>query len=190
MAIATPVRIVGGHELPAVGTWTIDPAHSQVTVEVRHMMISKQRGSFEELSGTIVVADKLEDSSVEVMLKTASFKTDTPDRDKHVRSADFLGVEQFPEAVFKSASLTQRSSDRWTVAGTLALKGITKPVTLEVKFEGGLIDPWGKPRIAFSATAEIDREEWGVSWNMPLAAGGIMVGKVVTLMIDAQATLG
>ncbi|NHA69742.1 YceI family protein [Phycicoccus flavus] len=163
------------------GTWTVDPTHSEVGFVARHLMVSKVRGAFTDVQGTVVVGEDLADSTAEVTIKTASVATGTPDRDAHLRSGDFFDVDTHPDMVFRSTSF-----DGSTLRGELTVKGITKPVTLDVDFLGVATDPWGNEKAAFEAEGEIDRTEWGLTWNANLEKGGVLVGEKVKIAIDLQ----
>ena len=182
-------RSIDGRVVPAVGTWAIDPTHTQAEFVARHLMVTKVRGGFSDISGTIVVAEDPSESSVEVTIGTASVSSGTEDRDNHVKSPDFLDVEQFPQMKFVSTSVEPAGSS-WKLAGDLTIKDVTKPVTLDFEFLGVSADPWGNQKAAFSATTEIEREDWNLTWNVPLDGGGVLVSKSVKLEIDAQAAMG
>ena len=181
------VRTVNGIEAPAPGTWEIDPAHSELSFVARYLMVTKVRGGFTEFSGTLHIAAAPEESWVEVTIKAASIDTGTPDRDKHLRSADFLDVERFPELRFRSTKVELTGGTGLKVSGDLTIRDVTKPVVLDAEFQGIAKDPWGGTRAAFSATTEIDREEFGASWNVALETGGWLVSKKVRLELEAQA---
>jgi len=181
-----PTRVVDGREVPAAGTWQLDPTHTTITFEVRHMMIAKVRGVFGDVTGTIEVADDPAQSTVEVTVGAASVETKTPDRDAHLRSADFFDVEHYPTITIRSTGV-EATDDGYELHGDLTIKDVTRPVTLDFEFNGGIVDPYGNARIAFSATTEVDREDWGLTWNMPLETGGVLVGKKAKLFIDTEA---
>jgi polyisoprenoid-binding protein YceI len=183
------VRTVEGIEAPAAGTWNIDLAHSELAFVARYLMVTKVRGGFGEFSGTLHIAQAPEDSWVEVTIKAASIDTGTPDRDKHLRSADFLDVERFPELRFKSTKVELTGGTGLKVTGDLTIRDVTKQVVLDAEFQGIAKDPWGGTRAAFSATTEIDREEFGASWNVALETGGWLVSKRIRLELEAQAIL-
>ena len=184
---AAATRIVDGRELPPAGTWQIDPSHSEIQFSVRHMMISKVRGRFREFAGTIEIGERPEDSRVDVVIEAASIDTRDRTRDEHLRSADFLDVERFPEVRFRSTSAGPGEKDRWDVTGDLTVRDVTRPVVLHVEFSGGTVDPWGNLRAGFLADAEIDREEFDITWNQALEAGGFLLGKGVRVEIDVEA---
>lgn len=182
-----PTRTVDGTEVPLASTYALDPSHSEVGFSVRHVMVSKTRGRFAEVEGSVVIGEDPLDSSVEVTIQAASIDTRDETRDGHLRSPDFLDVEAFPTLEYRSRAVRPSGAGRWTVEGDLTVKGVTRPVPLEVTFEGGAADPWGGQRIGFHATAEIDREDFGLTWNQVLETGGVLVGKAVKIEIDAEA---
>jgi polyisoprenoid-binding protein YceI len=171
--------------LPAAGTWVFDTSHSSVEFIARHLMISKVRGGFSAFSGTVTVADPVEGSSVEVTIEAASFTSGDENRDAHVRGEDFLDVERFPVLTFKGSGPRQSGSG-WVLPGELTIRDVTRPIELQVEALGVLADPWGNEKAAFSATTEIDREEFGVTWNAALETGGVLVGSKVRIEIDVQ----
>jgi polyisoprenoid-binding protein YceI len=172
-------------ELPTPGTWVIDPSHSTVAFTARHLMVSRVRGRFTEFSGTVVVGEAVEDSTVSVTIQAASFTTGDEQRDGHVRSGDFLDVEAFPTLTFEGRA-PRRAGDGWVLPGQLTIRGVTRPVELEVEALGVLADPWGNRKAALAATTEIDREEFGITWNAALEAGGVLVGPKVKIELDVQ----
>jgi polyisoprenoid-binding protein YceI len=180
-------RVYEGRDIPAPGIWNIDPAHSDIEFSVRHMMISKVRGRFREFSGTLQIAPDPLQSRVEAVVHAASIDTGDEDRDRHLRSPDFLDVERYPHITFRSTAIEPTEGDRWRVIGDLTIKDVTRPVALGVELGGAGIDPWGNPRTGFVGRTEINREEFGISWNHALEAGGFLVGKVVSVEIDAEA---
>lgn len=182
------VRNIDGVEVPAVGVWEIDPSHSTTSFTVRHLGISKVRGRFDVFSGTIQVAEKPEDSTVEVEIDAASINTGDQTRDDHLRSPDFLNVNEFPTLTFRSTGVL-KSEDGWKVTGDLGIRGIEKGVELDVEFYGGGADPWGNQRVGMSATTEFNREDFGLTWNQSLETGGILVGKQVKVEIELEAVL-
>ncbi|HET9769379.1 MAG TPA: YceI family protein [Acidimicrobiia bacterium] len=181
------IRIVNGEELPAAGTYALDASHSEVGFAVRHLMVSKVRGRFSDVSGAIEIAENPLESSVSVTIGTASVDTRDEQRDGHLRSDDFFGVESHPTMTYVSRAVRPAGKGRYVVEGDLTIKGITQPVPLELSFEGGATDPWGNSRIGFSASAELDREAFGLTWNQAIETGGVMVGKKVAIEIEAEA---
>jgi len=180
-------REVSGLKLPAPGTFALDPSHSTVGFIARHLMVSKVRGSFTDFVGTLVVAENPEESSVEVTIKAASIDTHDEGRDNHVRTNDFLNVEEYPTIEFRSTKVEVGATKSWKVSGDLTIRGITRPTVLDVEFEGVIMDPWGNQRLGFTASGEIDRNDFGVSFNAALETGGFVVGPKVKLEIDAEA---
>jgi polyisoprenoid-binding protein YceI len=173
--------------LPAAGTWTIDRAHTRLGFVAKHLMVTKVRGGFEDFEGSLTVGDTPEQSSAEVVIRTASLTTGDAKRDGHLHSPDFLDVEKYPEMRFRSTRVEQTAGDEFRVEGELTIKDVTRPVVLHATFEGAALDPWGGERIGLSGVAEIDREEWGMTWNQALEAGGVLVSKKVKLELDVQA---
>jgi polyisoprenoid-binding protein YceI len=174
-------------EIPVAGEYVIDPAHTSVEFIGRHLMITKVRGRFTDVSGTITVDEKPERSRVEVDISVASIATGDHRRDDHLRSPDFFDVEKHPAIAFRSTKVEQMTSDSWTVTGDLTVRDVTRPVTLQVEFDGAGASPFGDERISFSAATEVDREDWGLNWNVALETGGVLVGKRVRIEINVQA---
>jgi polyisoprenoid-binding protein YceI len=168
------------NDIPA-GTWTVDASHSEIGFVARHLMVSKVRGSFTDVSGTVEVAEDVSASVADVVIKTASVSTGTADRDGHLRSADFFDVETFPEMTFVSTGF-----DGETLTGDLTIKDVTKPVTLDVEFNGVATDPWGNEKAGFEATADINRTDWNLNWNAALEKGGVLVSEKIKLVLDVQ----
>jgi polyisoprenoid-binding protein YceI len=183
----TVTRTVDGLELPEPGTYAIDASHSHIGFVVRHLMVSKVKGRFADFAGTVTIGDEPTDSHVEVEVQLASIDTRDEQRDAHLRGADFFGVEDNPTMTFRSTGVRPAGGDRWVLDGELSLAGVTKPLALDVTFEGGARDPWGGTRIGFSARGEVNREDFGLSWNQALETGGVLVGKKATIEIEAEA---
>ena len=173
---ATSDRIAAGTTDPAPGSYQIDPSHSSLEAVARHLMVSKVRGRFGDFGGTIVVADDVTQSRVEVEIDAASINTHDVQRDGHLRSDDFLDVERFGKLRFVSTQVERVGSD-WKVRGDLTIRDVTQAVTLDVSYLGQLSDPWGNTRAAFSATTQLDRESFGMTWNQALEAGGVVVAR-------------
>jgi polyisoprenoid-binding protein YceI len=182
-----PTRTVDGVEVPAPGTYELDPSHSSVNFSVRHLMVSKTKGRFADFTGTVTIAEDPLESSVEVEIQTASVDTRDETRDGHLRSADFFDVDVNPVITYRSTTVTPGAKGTWDVEGQLTVRGVTKAVPLSVSFEGGAVDPWGNPRIGFEAHTELDREAFGLTWNQTLETGGVLVGKAVKIDIEAEA---
>ena len=183
-----PTRHVAGTEVPVAGTWSIDPGHTSVEIVGRHFMLSKVRVRIAGVSGDVVIAEDPARSSVAVTLDMATVSSSNADRDDHLRSADFFDVEQFPTATFVSRTVAWRGTSA-AVTGDLTIVGVTRPVVLDVEFLGATNDPWGGTRAIFSASTEIDREDWGLTWNQALETGGVLVGKKVRIEIESETVL-
>jgi len=167
--------------------WNIDVTHSAIHFFVRHMVISKVHGRFARWSGAVQLDPKdLTRSSVAVRIEAASIDTQVADRDTHLRSADFLDVERFPELTFSSRRVEQ-AGDGYRVVGDLTLHGVTREVALQAEFAGTGKDPWGNQRAGFSAKATLDRKDFGLVWNAALETGGLLVGEKVELAIELEA---
>jgi polyisoprenoid-binding protein YceI len=185
-ATATLTRTVDGEVLPAPGTFALDPVHSHVGFSARHMMISKVRGRFAAFNGTLSVGSEPGETVVEVEVDLASVDTKDPQRDAHLRSADFFDVEQFPTMSFRSTRVLSIDGDGYRLDGELTLHGVTRPLALDVVFDGVATDPYGGQRLGFSATGEVDREAFGLTWNQALETGGVLVSRRVRIDIEAE----
>ncbi len=170
------------------GTWNLDTSHTEVGFTVRHAGISKVRGSFTDVEGTLTVGDSIAASKVEAIVKTGSFGSNDDNRDAHVKGADFFNVEQFPEMTFVSTGVAG-DPEEFKLEGNLTIKETTKPVTFKVEFGGVAVDPFGATRAGFSATTQISRKEFGITWNAALEAGGVLVGDKVTINVDSAFVL-
>jgi polyisoprenoid-binding protein YceI len=167
--------------------WALDPVHSTVEFTVRHMMIAKVRGRFADLEATVMEAGDGSASSVEAVIQVASIDTRDEKRDAHLRSADFFDAEKHPEIRFRSTELKPTGHDRFEVAGELTIRGVTRPVTLDVTEQGRATDPWGGERVGYSARARINRKDFGLEWNVALETGGFLVGDEIDIQIEAEA---
>lgn len=205
-----------GITIPAAGTYLLDQAHKRIGFLARHMMVSPVRGEFTEATAAIFVGEDPMASSVTATIQTASLTTANPDRDAHLSSPDFLDVANYPTLEYRStgikwqeysdpifywarlrnhnlrrrtegADIPQFSRTKFVLTGELTVKGITRPVDLEVEFGGARRDPYGQDIFGFSATAEIDREDYGLVWNVALESGGVLVGKTVRIEIAGEA---
>jgi polyisoprenoid-binding protein YceI len=183
-----PTRTVNGSVLPSAGVWAIDPGHTDLAFVGRHFMITKVRGRFTGVSGAIMIAPDLRDSSVEVVIDMASVESGNSVRDEHIRSAELFDVAQFPEAAFRSTSVDWDGT-RGVVHGDLTIHGVTRQVPLQVSFEGYARDPWGADRGVFSARTKVNREDFGINWNVALEAGGLLVSKEIQIEIDLETVL-
>ena len=183
----TSTREFRGLQIPVAGTYTLDAAHKRVGFVARHLMVSKVRGNFDEATATIVVGEDPLQSSVSATIQTASVFTGQSDRDNHLRTSDFFEVAKYPTIEYRSTGIKSFEGNEFVLEGELTIKGITKPVDLHVEFEGAGRSPYGHDVFGFSASAEIDREEWGLTWNVALESGGVMVGKKVKIEIEGEA---
>lgn len=179
-------RMVDGVELPAVGRYALDAAHTQVGFAVRHLGVSKVRGRFTTFEGTLVVAEDPSRSSVHVTIDADSIDTRDNDRDQHLRTNDFFDVANHPTWTYDSTAVRYLGKGKLEIDGSLTIRGTSRPVTLEGELEGVVQDPWGNHRVGFSASAQIDRDEFGVSFGLG-EAGGLVVAKRVTIEIEAEA---
>ncbi|AVH57808.1 MULTISPECIES: YceI family protein [Streptomyces] len=181
----------GGADLPPPGPWTADPVHSSIAATAQHLGISSVRGRFADFSSTIEIApDDVTKSRVEATISAASIDSGNAMRDGHLRSPDFLDVETYPWITYRSTGLTPAGSDRWTVHGELTMRGVVRPVDLDLAYLGTGADPWGGTRAAFRATAELHREDFAMSYNQVLQAGISAVGTTLKVELDIQAVQG
>lgn len=170
------------------GTWDIDPVHSDASFVVRHMMVSKVRGRFEQVAGELVTAERIEDSTVTATIDASSITTGNEQRDGHVRSADFFEVEKYPEWTFRSTGLAAQGDDL-VLTGDLTIKGVTRSVQLDVELGGFGPDAWGGTRAGFTATTTIQRSDFGVDIALPMDGGGVVVSEKVGVELEIQAVL-
>jgi polyisoprenoid-binding protein YceI len=184
----TATRVSNGVVLPEAGVWDIDPGHAEVAFTGRHLVFTKVRGHFTDVRGTITVADDMDDSRVDVVIGMASVESGNGTRDDHLRSSDLFDVDRFPEATFRSVGVDW-AGDQGTVRGDLTIHGVTRRISLDVTFEGGVRDPWGGDRAIFSATTQLNREDFGITWNVALEAGGVLVSKEITLSVEVETVL-
>jgi polyisoprenoid-binding protein YceI len=174
---------------PAAGastTWQLDPAHTHVEFSVKHLMIARVKGRFAGVTGTVALGGDPADSTVDVVIDAASIDTREAKRDAHLRSADFFDVERFPTIAFRSREVRPTGAGDFSVVGDLTIRDVTRDVTLEVTDEGRGTDPWGGERAGFSATAEIDRRDFGLTWNQALEAGGVLVGNEIRISLEVE----
>jgi polyisoprenoid-binding protein YceI len=204
-----------GITIPGAGVYHLDPAHKRVGFLARHMMVSPVRGEFREATAQIVVGEDPLASSVTAIIQTGSLTTHHPDRDTHLRSPDFLDVERFPTMRYRSTGMSWKGADdpifmwarlrnnklnrrvtapqpvpgpvRFTLHGQLTVRDVTRPVDLQVEWGGVRRDPYGKDIFGFSASAQIEREDYGLRWNVALESGGVLVGKTVHIEIAGEA---
>ncbi|MDG4806979.1 YceI family protein [Micromonospora sp. WMMD1120] len=176
-----------GLTIPAAGTYVLDAAHKRVGFVARHMMVSKVRGEFNEATATITVAEDPLQSSVVATIQAASIDTTQADRDAHLRSPEFLDAEKFPTLEFRSTGVKSHSGSEFVLTGDLTIRDVTRPVELEVEFEGVGRSPFGQDIFGFSASTEIDREEFGLTWNVALETGGVLVSRKIKIEIEGEA---
>ncbi|SHH11357.1 YceI family protein [Streptoalloteichus hindustanus] len=172
---------------PAPGRWVVDPTHSSVEFVVRHLF-SRMRGRFNDYEGVVVIDEDPSRSTVEAVVRTGSVDTAIAARDEHLRGEEFLQADQFPEMRFRSTGVRLTGDDRGEIDGELEIRGVTRTVTLTVEHLGTAGDPWGGTKACLSAYTEIDREEFGVSGNSPLPAGGLLVGRTVRIELNVELT--
>lgn len=190
MAVSTQlVRIVDGRLVPVPGVWELDAGHTQVGFEGRHLKVSRVRGRFTKFSGRLIVAEIPEESIAELDIDATSIDSNFKDRDEHLKSADWFDVERYPSISFRSGHISHVSGNRWRTTGELTIKEISRPVDADVEFAGAVIDPWGNPKIGAVVRADVDREAWGLVWNLPLDAGGLVVSRTIHLTVDVEAVL-
>jgi len=172
----------------AAGTWTLDPTHSEITFSVRHLAISKVRGSFKKFDVTVVAGENPTDVQVTASVDVASVDTNQKDRDGHLQTSDFFLIEQYPTMDFVSTGITKNGDD-FELTGDLTLRGVTKSIVLKGEFGGIVTDGYGQTKAGAAATTKIDRTEFGVNWNAALEAGGLTLGNDVTINIELQLVL-
>src|SRR5438105_14682018 len=181
------IRTYDDRQIPAAGVYDIDPAHTAVEFVGRHLMITRVRGRFNDVRGRITIAEEPENSHVEVEIGVASLSSGNDDRDTHLKSADFFDVEHYPTIAFASTAVRPLRDNTWELVGDLTVRDTTKPVTLQVDFDGGAASPMGDERIGFSAATDINREDFGLTWNVTLETGGLLVGKAVRVELAVPA---
>ena len=169
------------------GSWTFDPAHSEVAFTVRHAGISKVRGTFREVDAQLEVGERIEDSRLSATVQMASIDTQNADRDGHVRGADFFDVEQYPTMTFNSTAVALDGGEG-TITGELTIKDVTRTVELETEFNGVVVDAFGVTRGGFSAETTISRKDFGITWNAAMEAGGVLVSDKVVITLDVAFT--
>jgi polyisoprenoid-binding protein YceI len=181
MAVAEAVSQQG------LTTWNVDAAHTHVEFAVRHLMITTVKGRFDEVSGTVRSSDaQPAKGDVDITINAASIDTREPQRDAHLRSADFLDAEKYPTITFKSRRIEDVKGNNFRLAGDLTIHGVTREVVLDVTSEGRAKDPWGGERSGFTATTKIKRSDFGLTWNQALETGGVLVGDEVKIAIDVE----
>jgi polyisoprenoid-binding protein YceI len=167
--------------------WLIDPAHSELSFKVKHLMITNVKGEFKSFSGEVLAnGSEFLGDSVNVTIQAESIFTNAEDRDAHLKSADFFDVETYKELTFSGSSLKKVDDENYKLTGVLTMKGVAKEITLDVEFGGVNKDPWGNEKAGFSIAAKINRKDWGLNWNAALEAGGVLVGEEVKISGDLQ----
>ena len=170
------------------GTWAIDPSHTRVGFSAKHAMVATVRGQFTDFTGALTLDGSApEQSAAEVTISPASISTSSDDRDNHLRSGDFLDVENYPELTFRSTGVRYNGDDDFVMTGDLTIRGTTRPVELKVELEGLASDPFGNERIGFSGETTISRKDFGLTWNVALEAGGVLVSDKVKITLDVSA---
>jgi len=177
----------GGLDLPEPGTWEIDPVHSTIRATALHLGLGKVHGRFADFSGRIDVADPPENTRVQVSIDAASIDTGNADRDKHLRSSDFLDVDRWPTLRFVNSTVRRVSPEKWVMSGPLTMRDVTRPVDLDVTYLGTMPDLWGGVRAGFSATTQLGRDDFAMTWNQSVIAGITAFGRTLKIEIDIQA---
>ena len=167
--------------------WTIDAAHSEIGFSVKHMMISKVKGSFTSFDATVEANEEnLNDALIDFKIDVASINTNNTDRDNHLRSADFFDAENFPHITFKANDIVKKG-DEYELTGDITIKDVTRPATFEVEYGGKGTNPWGVEVVAFSAEGKVNRKDFGLTWNQALETGGVMVGEDIKISLELEA---
>jgi polyisoprenoid-binding protein YceI len=172
----------------AAGTWVIDPIHSEIGFSVRHLMVSKVRGRFEKFEGQIVTGEDILDTRATATIDLTSINTGNQDRDNDLRSANYMGVDKYPTMTYRSTGL-KPDGDGYIADGELTIRETTHPLQLRVEFHGIGPDPWGGTRGGLSASGEINRKDFGISFDMPMDGGGLVVGEKIQLNLEIEAVL-
>lgn len=185
----SPTQSPTGPDLTSVtGEYEIDPAHTTIGFVARHAMVTNVKGQFREFTGTLNLdGNAPEKSSASLDIKSASIDTGNADRDNHLRTADFFKIEEFPDLTFRSTGVTALGGADFQVTGDLTILGVTRPVTIDVEFNGAAKDPFGNERVGFEGRGEILRSEWGLTWNAALETGGFLVSDKIKLNFDVSA---
>jgi polyisoprenoid-binding protein YceI len=185
-----PMTRSGGVDLPKPGTWTIDPAHSSISVTARHLGIASVRGRFGEFAGKVEVAEPVEQSAVVAAIQAASIDTGNSMRDNHLRTTDFLSAETHPTIDYVGTGITPLGGEKWRVDGKLTLNGVTRPVPLELTYLGVGDDPWGGTRVAFHAVTELKQQDFAITYNQVIRAGITAIGTTLRVELDVEAVRG
>ena len=170
------------------GAYHLDPTHSRIGFSARHAMVTKVRGAFNDIDGTLQLdGTDPSRSSANVTIQVASIDTRNADRDAHLRGSDFFSVEEFPTITFGSTSARQAGQSAYELTGDLTIRGVTRSVTVPFELTGSAVDPWGNTRVGFEGSVSVNRKDWGLTWNAALEAGGILVSEKVTLELELSA---
>ncbi len=170
------------------GSYTLDPTHSRLGFVARHALVTKVRGAFNDFTGEVVIdGDDLTKSSATVTIEAASIDTRNEQRDGHIRTGDFFDVDNFKQITFVSTAVEVVDDETVRLTGDLTIKGTTKPVSIDFSYEGGAVDPFGNQRVGFEGSVVVNRKDWGVNWNAPLEAGGVLVSEKITLEFELSA---
>ena len=180
-------RNFNGLDIPEAGSFAIDTSHSAAAFSVKHLVVAKTRGRFTDFAGTVTIDNDPLKSSVEVTINAASITTGDDTRDAHLRNPDFLDVEKYPTLTYKSTSVRHVKGENFVVDGDLTIAGVTKPVALNLEYQGVVTDPWGGTRAVFNASTKINREDFGLTYNQVLETGGVLVGKDITIELEVEA---
>jgi polyisoprenoid-binding protein YceI len=187
MSIVSGSSVTTEVALPEAGVWDVDPAHTSLEFVARHLMVSKVRGKFTDVVGTVEIADDPLQSKATAKINAASVSTGDEKRDEHLRSADFFDVETYPTIDFVSTKVISHKDGTYQLEGNLTVRGITQPVELELEYNGVSTSPWGSQVAGFSASAELSRKEFGLEWNVALETGGVLVGDKIRLNLEIEA---
>jgi polyisoprenoid-binding protein YceI len=187
MSIVSGTSVTTDVQLPEAGIWEIDPSHTNVEFVARHLMVSKVRGKFTDVKGTIEIAEDPLQSKARATINAASVDTGDAKRDEHLRSADFFDVENYPTIDFVSTKVVTHKDGTYLLEGDLTVRGVTRKVGLDLEYNGSSATPWGSLVTGFSATTEISRKDFGLEWNVALETGGVLVGDKIRLNIEVEA---
>lgn len=187
--IVLGLLVTAAASMSFAANYTLDPAHSEVGFSVRHLMISNVKGKFNKYDGKFSYDEKSGKlSGVEVNIDPKSIDTNDDKRDEHLRSPDFFDTAKYAKITFKGDKVEAKDGKPVKITGTLTMRGVTKPVTLDIDYRGAITDAWGNEKVGFGLTGKINRKDWGVSWNKALDKGGVTVGDDVAINIEAEAT--
>ncbi|MEU2352810.1 YceI family protein [Streptomyces misionensis] len=183
-----PAQAAGGDLAALTGDYTIDPAHTTIEFVARHAMVTNVRGSFQDFTGSLHLDGRDPGKSTATLdIKMASIDTGNADRDGHLKSADFFKIDEYPDMTFRSTKAESLGGDDYRITGELSLLGVTKPISIDLEFNGVAKDPFGNERVGFEGKAELLRSEWGLTWNAALETGGVLVSDKIKLNFDVSA---